>query len=218
MSPTWWHVGATFGPQTLSLTMSTRAIWNFIFFVILTNTIDQFILRSQQSKVSAIQVLYIWFKSGEKNKHWISLFFWKNKIALWFIGIVSLCLGCWFVCRCVGACVCMGRGDMAMWNNAIFMKVLVEVVFCESVRTHTHTYTCAQSSAVQWCSPDICICHSDGQCVSASVISKHFGVNKLLIFSISTDDNVASSWEPGKVLSRGHSLDVNCVWQMVLSV
>lgn len=84
--------------------------------------------------------------------------------------------------------------------------------------TASHSCVHTPSSAVQWCSPDICICHSEGQYVSASVISKHFGVNILLIFSISTDDNVASSWESGKMLSGGHSSDVNCVRQMVLSV
>ncbi len=85
-------------------------------------------------------------------------------------------------------------------------------------RTRSYTHIHTLNTRVRWCSPDICICHSEGQYVSASVISKHFGVNKLLIFSISTDDNVASSWESGKMLSGGHSLDVNCVWQMVLSV
>ena len=145
------------------------------------------------------------------------------------------------VCVCVCLCACVRerererRSYVGMWNDVIFMTVLVEVVWSPSplenttrslIHTQTH-HTCtyatpssssSSSSTVRWSSPDICICHSEGQYVSASVISKHFGVNKLLIFSISTDDNVASSWERGKMLSRGHSFDVNCVWQMVLSV
>lgn len=96
------------------------------------------------------------------------------------------------------------------------IEICIVSELLENITTPHHVHTL--SSKVQRCSPDICISHSEGQYVSASVISKHFGVNILLIFSISTDDNVASSWESGKMLSGGHSSDVNCVWQMVLSV